>query len=241
MPPSLVEVERFRKANLGILSMVERDLNAFWSTLDLSRPDMARDALLEYVPALTTLYGEPAALIAADWYDELRAAERIPGRYRATMAAPFPAEYVRKRVKYGAGHLFTDSPNQMLPFLRTALSEYVLQPGRDTVQRSAIADPRASGWHRETRPTESYPNGCSFCQMLAGRGGVYKWETAPFAAHGGCMCVAVPSWDANAKEVPVDAYVASVRTSNMSPEDRDEYRRRAGDYANAYYPTTRNR
>lgn len=234
--PTLTEIERFRRANLGILSLVERDLDSFWQTLDLSRPDVARDALLEFVPTLTTLYGEPAALIAADWYDELRAAEGVPGRFRATMAAPFPAEYVQQRVRYGAGHLFTDAPDQTLQFLRTAVSEYVLQPGRDTVQRSAVQDPRASGWHRETRPTASYPSGCGFCRLLAGRGGVYKWDAAPFAAHGGCMCVAVPSWDPNAEEVPAIAYSASVRKANMSDEQRAQNSAQLRAYINAYFP-----
>src|SRR5690606_5733677 len=67
------------------------------------------------------------------------------------------------------------------------------------------------GWHRETRGSRSYPSGCKFCQMLASRGDVYKKATARFAAHAGCNCVAVPSWDANAPEVPAGAYVASER------------------------------
>src|SRR5690625_6174612 len=52
-------------------------------SVDLRNPKRARDRLLVEVPQLTTAYGEQAALLAADWYDELRYLERVPGRYRA--------------------------------------------------------------------------------------------------------------------------------------------------------------
>lgn len=208
--PSPSDVAELRAANESLSRRVEADLRGFWASLDLSQPERARDALLEFVPALTTVYGEGMAAVAADWYDEMRAAEAVPGRFRAEMAAAFPAEYVEARVRYGAGHLFTDAPNEMLSFLSGAVQEYVLQPGRDTVARSTLADPRASGWHRETRG-----EACGFCRMLAGRGGVYKEATASFASHGHCNCVAAPSWDADAPEVPAVAYVASQRMDSL--------------------------
>jgi len=227
---SAVEVARFRAGNLEISRLADRDLRALWRSLDLGSPRGARNALLSNVPVLTDMYGEQSAALAAEWYDDMRAAERVPGRYRARMASTVPADYVRQRVRYGAGHLFTATPELMLPFLSTAISEYVLQPGRDTIQRSSIEDPDAAGWHRETRPTETYADGCGFCQMLAGRGGVYKWETAPFAAHGNCNCVAVPSWDHDAEEVPVSAYIASARTAGLSEAQRAERNRTIRDW-----------
>jgi hypothetical protein len=203
--------------------------------LDLGRPERARDELLAFVPALTVAYGEAAATVAADWYDEVRAAEGVRGRYVATMAAPFPAEHVQARVRFGASHLFTATPAMMLPFLAGAVDEYVLQPGRDTIQRSSVADPRASGWHRQASA-----GACNFCRMLAGRGGVYRRETAAFAAHGNCGCIAVPSWDANAPEVPAAAYVASERMDGLrrraaagdasAQRQLDENRRRVREY-----------
>jgi len=52
--------------------------------------------------------------------------------------------------------------------------------------------------------------------MLAGRGGVYRRETVHFAAHGNdCRCAAVPSWDPDAPEVDVRAYVASERMTKL--------------------------
>ena len=215
------DIEEFRLAQSGIAARVKRDLAAFWTSLDLSRPERARDALLEFVPVLVQVYGEAAAVVAADWYDEQRAIERVPGRFRAVMAAPMATPYVQQRVRFAAHHLFTDAPGQMLAFLDGATEKYALQAGRDTIRGSANRDPQAVGWHRETRPSETFASGCGFCRVLAGRGGVYKRETAPFAAHDDCHCVAVPSWDADAPEVPADAYVASVRTAGMTQEERD--------------------
>jgi hypothetical protein len=168
-------------------------------------------------------------VVAADWYDELRAAEVVRGRFESILAPTVPVEFVEKEVRFGAQHLFTSDPNQTLAFLAGVASKYVLQPGRDTIATSTARDPAASGWHRETRH-----NSCDFCRLLAGRGGVYKEATADFAAHHHCHCVAVPSWDADAPEVDVKQYVASQRTSTMSEAQREAHRERVREYLEAY-------
>lgn len=219
------DVAVLRAANRGLVALATRDLQAFWSSLDLSRPEAARDALLRFVPALTAQYGEAAAAVAADFYDDLRAAEPVRPGFRARMADPVSTDVVAARTRFGAQHLFTDDPPQMLVFLSSAVTKYVLQPGRATIVQSTQADPAASGWHRETRP-----GACDFCRLLAGRGNIYRAETARFAAHDDCGCVAVPSWDASAEEVPVSAYVASERTSAMTPAQRERHNQRLREY-----------
>lgn len=206
-----VDVARFGAANRGLAALVTRDLRAFWATLDLNRPEVARDALLRFVPVLTEQYGEVAATVAADFYDDLRAAEPVVPGFRARMADPVPRGVVQQRTRFGAQHLFTDTPDQTLVFLTGAATKYVLQPGRITIVDSAVADPAAAGWHRETRSSRTHTSGCAFCRMLATRGAVYKRATATFAPHDDCKCVAVPSWDANAPEVSADQYAASER------------------------------
>lgn len=223
--PSPSDVEVLRRANDELERRLLADLRAFWASLDLTKPYDARDALLAFVPSLTTLYGEAAATVAADWYDALRADAGIGGKFRATPADPFPVEYVQARVRFGVGHLFTRTPDLTLPFLDGAVQEYALQPGRDTVASSALADPQASGWQREVRG-----DACKFCRMLAGRGGVYRRATASFAAHGDCHCVAAPSWDPDAPEVPVSAYVASERVSRMTEAQKAKHREAVREY-----------
>lgn len=212
------DIARLRGGNGKILGLMNRDLMRMFHTLDLSDAYRSRDTLLAAIPQLTETYGEQAAFAAAEWYEDVRAKEGVRGNFTAQMAPTFPGEFVYQRVRYGAGHLFTESPELILPFLANALTEYVLQPGHDTITGAALEDIESSGWYRETRASSSYTHGCDFCQMLAGRGGVYKYETAFFASHGGCHCVAVPSFDPDAIEVPADAYEASTRAYRSDPK-----------------------
>ena len=237
MPATVSDPLWLRQAQAGVWEYASSDVESLFRSLDLGNPKRSRDVLLREVPQLTSVYGEQTAVLAADWYDELRYLEGVPGRYRASMAEPFPEAFVKKRIRYGAGHLFTPTPEQMLPFLLDAVQEYVLQPGRDTIQRAAVNDPQAAGWQRVTSP-----GACDFCRMLAGRGGVFKRATATFAAHGNCNCSAAPSWDKSAKEVPVSAYVASERVDKLreravagdakAQELLDEHRARTRAYLN---------
>lgn len=187
--PSATDVAELRGANSELARRVEADLAKFWSSLDLNKPERARDELLRFVPDLTTTYGDAASLVAADWYDAVRATEGAQGRFAAEQAEAFAREWVEDRVRYGARHLFTDDPDQMLAFLSGAVQEYTLQPGRDTISRSAVRDPAAVGWQRHVRGSA-----CEFCRMLAGRGAVYRSDTVRFESHGHCHCVPVPEW-----------------------------------------------
>lgn len=219
VPESAVAV--LRQQNAEIEARLKREVLRFFSGLDLSRPDQARDALLDYIPFLTDGFGDISAVVSADWFDEIRMALDIPGTYVAEMADPFPAQFVRERIRYGAAHLYTDTPEQIIPFIQDIVQEYALQPGRDTIAQSVLRDPNGRGWQRHTSA-----GACKFCRVLAGRGGVYTKDSVTFASHGGCGCVAKPSWDPNAPEVPVEAYVASERTSRMNEEQKAEHRAR---------------
>ncbi|MET0490367.1 MAG: hypothetical protein ABW143_09045 [Acidimicrobiales bacterium] len=210
-----------RRGQAGIRRLVERDLAAFWRTLDLTRPEAARDALLRFVPTLVSTYGDAAASLAADWYDEVRANEGIPGRFRARVAVPDQTEAVEGTVRRAAGYLFTDTPTLALTAISTKAGKYALTGSRHTITSSSLADPQASGWQRITRA-----GACDFCSMLSGRGGVYRKDTVDFAAHGDCNCAAAPSWDPDAPEVDVRAYSASSRTSRMAPDQREAHNAR---------------
>jgi hypothetical protein len=208
--PSRAETERLRQAQVGLRSLVERDLRAFWSSLDLNKPEAARDALLRFVPDLVATYGESAAALAADWYDEVRALERIPGRFRAVMDPPNEDVALVETVRRSAGALFTDNPGDALVGITAKAGKYALAGARRTIITSTDRDPRASGWQRVTRA-----GACRFCRLLAGRGDVYKESTVHFAAHGDCNCAASPSWDQSAPEVDVRLYEASKRTTRL--------------------------
>lgn len=217
---SAAEVARFKTANAGIVALMRRDLVAFWGRLNLNRPEAVRDALLEFLPTLTDTYGDMAATIAADWYDDLREAVNLPGRaFRAAPADLVPEHVVQARARFGAQHLWSPDPSQTLTFLNSAMTSYVMQPGHATIVQASVQDPRASGWARVVRP-----DGCPFCRLLAQRGAVYKESTADFASHDDCNCASVPSWDPDAPEVDVKAYTASRRTTAMTDEQIEAHR-----------------
>lgn len=217
--PTRADVERLRLAHAGIRALVERDLREFFASLDLGRPEAARDALVAFSSVLVSEYGEIAAGVAADWYDEVRAAEGVRGGFRARMVVPDERAATVGTVTRAAGALFTPAPEAVLVTLVGRLPKYALTGARETVAASTAADPQSAGWHRETRGAGA----CRFCRLLAGRGAVYKRATADFAAHNDCNCVAVPSWDANAPEVDVRLYEASRRTTGMTPRQREQH------------------
>lgn len=214
---------RLRRAQEGIRVLVVRDLTAMFGSMNLARPEHARDALLAYMPALVRQYGEGAAAVAADWYDEVRASSKAPGTFRALMSVPDDTDAIEGTVRRVAGTLFTESPTDALGGLMAAIPKFALAGARQTVTRSADLDSHASGWQRIARA-----GACDFCRVLTGRGAVYRKATVHFAAHGDCNCAAVPSWDRDAPEVDVMVYQASARMSGLrraaANGDRDAQR-----------------
>lgn len=189
--PTRQAVEELRQANLGITALFTGDLTGLWAGLDLTKPEAARDTLLEVVPALTAQYGDIAATVAADWYDQERAAAGVAGTFRASMAPVVSADAVQGAVRYAAGNLFTDQPSGTLDYLDVQGGRYALQPGRDTVTFNA---------HKDHARFARVPHGahtCAFCLVMASRGFVYRSAETAGALdtyHGGCSCVAVPDW-----------------------------------------------
>lgn len=227
--PSSADTDRLKDAQATIVALATRDLEEFFASLDLDRPEQARDALVAYMPLLIQRYGSAVATLAADWYDEVRSLNRIVGRFRAVAAVPVDVTAsVEATVRRSMGAAFAPATatavaagalpiigaaasSTILPALTDPMTKLVLAPSRETILTSTIADPKASGWQRITRP-----GSCKFCRMLAGRpGAVYKERTADFAAHGHCNCAAAPSWDRYAPEVDVKQYVASERLDGV--------------------------
>lgn len=196
------ELERFRLANAELSRLVQADLEAFFRSLNLSKPEAVRDALLGFLPVLTAQYGDVAATLAADWYEETRASSGAVGRFRALAAPSVPAGAVEAKVRYLAGHLWTPEPVAMLGGLLTAADKYVKQPGRDTMALNAKRE--GVRWARV--PTGSKT--CSFCLVLASRDAVFlskesaKYDKSGEKYHGKCDCQ--PVRIGSAKDYPKD-------------------------------------
>lgn len=190
---SLQLLTQFEQANNGIAGLVETDLTDFLGALNFENPAAVQAALFEYVPALVSEYGDVAASVAADWYDELRASEGVPGSFRAPLAPSVPLEQVNARLGFATrtdGPLWLGQSETLTTFLAMMANEYALQPGRDTVMEAAHKDKAAYARIPE-------PGACKFCLMLASRGFVYSKSTAGQSKkfHGKCRCNAMPVWD----------------------------------------------
>jgi len=188
------DIERFRLANADLSERVRLELDGFFHSLDLTKPELARDALLEFMPILTDQYGAVAATMAAEWYEELRANSGASGRFRAVAAPGVPAEAVEAKVRFLAGHLWTPDPLAMLGGLLVAADKYVKQPSRDTMASNA----RREGVRFARVPTGAKT--CAFCLMLASRDAVYasKKSAGDLGSghgdgyHGDCDCLVTP-------------------------------------------------
>lgn len=212
--PSRQSVEEFRAANQGISDLMADDLTGLWGSLNLSRPEQARDVLLSGVPQLASRYGDIAAMAAGDWYTQERASSVASGTFRAVLAPSVPADAVESTVRYAAGHLFTDAPTGALDYLRVQTNKYSLQPGRDTIAYNAQRD--NARWARVPRGL----NTCAFCLAMASRGFVYSssgnaGEHGQY--HGDCHCITVPEWS---RHPSIDGYDPSEFTSQYADAEK---------------------
>jgi len=166
------DVDRLASLNRSVSNLIIRDLAAFWSTLDLNKPETARDRLLEFVPVLVRQYGDIAATVSADWYTQIRASSSAPGTFRPVLGSPAPTEAVTGTIRRVAGDLFTDHPIATLDALNGPIAKYAIEAGRNTILRSSRRDP----WKPRVARVPSGATTCAFCLMLASRGPVYWSE-----------------------------------------------------------------
>lgn len=177
-----------------------------YERLQRLEPAAQRNALLGYLPALVTKYGDIAAAAAADWYEQTRG-EYVPGSYDAVLADAFPDDAIRADVRWKAGSLFDGDEPDMYRFIANAMDRWVRYSARRTILGNIRRDPAHPRWAR-------VPQGiftCSFCEMLASRGFDYtSKETAGSAGdrfHQACDCQIVPEWDYEGGKRARNAYL----------------------------------
>lgn len=198
-----------------LAAIANDDLDALWASVKTAVE--AEQALHDLLPALVDVYGEAAAALAADWYDDLREENDIRGSFRAIAAET--ADRGEHALAGWATAPWIDVPSEDVDWsavrqrLYGGLQRRISDVARDTISYSSIQDRGATGWQRVASSS-----GCAFCQMLAGRGHVYTKKTADFASHDDCNCVATVAW--KGLEVPVKPYVPSLRNSTDGDKAR---------------------
>ncbi|MBX9035039.1 hypothetical protein [Gordonibacter massiliensis (ex Traore et al. 2017)] len=158
-----------------------RDLEAFVKGLDFSggydEKKAARDAVVERIQMLAARYGDAAATLAADFYNEIAdgAGASVAD---AVLADTATDASVAGSVRYSAKLLFGQEPDADA-FRRAcaaSLARFVKKAANDTVSKNAVRDGRRGAkFARVPSGSET----CMFCVMLASRGFVYaNRETA---------------------------------------------------------------
>lgn len=206
---SAAQVSKYSRDNRNVVELARNNLTQVWSGLNVSGdPARVRDALIDLFPDLVTVYGDVAAAIAADFYDDTRDA---PGaRYRAAPADTPDAAQSEAAARWGIGPLFQPEPDPStaLTQLSGSLQRLILQAGRSTLIQAARRDPVRTGFARIPQgPT------CPWCVMLASRGFVYASEASAGAFnrwHDDCNCVIVPG--RSARDLPDDYNLNEVRS-----------------------------
>lgn len=200
-----------------------RDLTKIMSRVDLSDPDAARDLLQAEMPSMIAVWGEAAATIAAEYFEELIDAP-------AVLAEPVAAEAVESMVGWAVGPLYgklvprTDGegnlvydddgepvadkippdPAKARRNLEGGLQRHVMNTGRDTVKLSA--GNAGVAWARVLQGETN----CAFCVVMSSRGMVYESAESAGASstssvdpriqlgdryHDSCDCAVIPCRD----------------------------------------------
>lgn len=185
-----------------LTGLAQRDLAVIWRRVATAVE--AQEALNDILPALIAQYGEAAALISAEWYDDLRD-QYLDGAPRfSAYPARLGDQGAYSLTGWAREHATTLEAMQAL--IAGGMARRIANWSRETIMGSSLADPRAEGWMRVGRVSA-----CSFCRMLVSRGAVYKKSTAGFASHDDCNCGCVPKWDGAADVIDVEAYKRSAR------------------------------
>lgn len=211
--PTVEQANQHRAEVAALSALAARELAPVWSDFDSA--EATRDALLDLLPQLVQFYGTAAATLGADFYDDLREADGIGGRFTA-ITAELDDMGAESLARWGVDPLFQPEPDlaRAQVLVEGGLQERLANADRASITDSALADPQADGWQRAGRGE------CAFCAMLIGRGAVYTEATVTFGAHENCNCTVLPAW--GGQERPVKPYTPTSR--NITNADRARVR-----------------
>ena len=197
-----------------LYALARREIADALALVDPGDAAAVADVIYTYVPVIAERYGLAAGTLAADWYDELREAAEAAGYFQA---APAPLPTAGRYESMAAWVAGKDDIEQLV---FGGVQRIIADQHRQTVMRSAFADPRAEGWARFARGAET----CGFCYMLTSRGAVYTDQSAKFGAHDNCDCGAGPIFKGQVRQV--DAYKKSTRRRSGGTTSTDNARAR---------------
>ena len=216
-----MSVESYLATVQRMVQWAIRDINRLIARVDMTDPDSARDALQAELPTLISVWGEAAATVAAEYFEELIDAP-------AVLADPVDSEVVEGMVGWAVGPLYGElvpqvdengepvlgdsgepvvdkippDPAKAARNLQGASQRHILNAGRDTVKQSAGS--AGVGWARVLQGETN----CALCVVMSSRGIVYESAESAGAQtitdarvalgdryHSFCDCAVIPCRD----------------------------------------------
>lgn len=163
---------------------IRADIRRVLPRLRTYSPEAARDAFLELAPMLTDRYGEAAAAIGAEYFED------VTGMV-ARAAILTNEDQVIGSVRALAGDFWTPGREAAFQRMASSITRHTLQAGRSTIAESSARVGLVYARNPE-------PGACAWCIMLASRGAVYGSRKAAGARdegnefHDGCRCAQEP-------------------------------------------------
>lgn len=190
--------QKYRSAQIALRARTLKGLLKLWPAFDVNNIKRTWPAFEEASLLLVQTHARTSAGLASAFYRMARERAGASGLYAPKLFVP-PTDAVVAGLQivgpYNAAKQLALGQSAELVARNTLVNlsgettRHVLNAGRKTIVETTKADGEARGWARETSG-----DACSFCQMLADRGGVYTSMTADFEAHRHCGCVAVPAF-----------------------------------------------
>lgn len=174
---------RLRRDVASLVGEAALDLNVLWREVETALAVEA--ALRDVLPGLVDAYGSAAALLAAEWYDDLRAEREVRGRFLAD-----PADIADTGTQALVGWALTEARDLsgFQSLINGGVQRRIANFSRFTVTSSSVADPQAGGWIR----VGSGACKSGWCdQYLDGEVRAVPYD---FPAHDNCNCHAEPAW-----------------------------------------------
>lgn len=199
---TVVSIASDQRAIEGAVDDAVELLRLTYADLDLTDGKAARDALIEVITDLVTVYGDAITAQHIDMLLKLREASGLADGWLPKVAKQVSDEEVSGSVRWAVKTLFGESYDEAVTLkkLEHITTRLVLEQGRNTViESSSDSRSKARGYARVLGPTDN----CDFCVMLSSRGFSYKSDkTASAAWHDNCRCTPVPKFE----NVDVDGY-----------------------------------
>lgn len=187
--------ELHRQLQIRLSSQAMAATRLLWSSLNPASGSAALTRWLTQQVALSGLFDQRSAAMAAEYIQKFRIAEGFPAG-PVVAVQDFSREQARESLDYNGsskvkflvehGVAPAAALSQVAPNLMAASQRLALGGGRRVLDQSALANPESIGWRRVSRG-----GACSFCAMLISRGPEYRDEKSAGEGrhwHKRCSC-----------------------------------------------------